>query len=151
MSKTRGRPFPPGNTLGRGRPKGSRNKEKSPGQYLPDEYAPHIVRKCLGMALQGDRGAMRICMERISPARQDACIRMNLATIRTAQDVGTAAEKVTQAIGRGNITPIEGGRMINILEGRSRIIERVDLESRLEKLEEKLATNNLGLQPRLAA
>ena len=38
-NKVRGRPFAPGNTLGRGRPRGSRNKAK-PGQTLLDEYAP---------------------------------------------------------------------------------------------------------------
>jgi hypothetical protein len=139
MSKPRGRPFTPGNTLGRGRPPGSRNKAKSPGQQLLDDYAPHLVGKCISLAMQGDKSAMRICMERISPARQDACIRMSLALIATPQDVDKAAEKVTQAIRRGKITPIEGGRMMNLLDGRSRIIERVQLESRLEKLEEDMA------------
>jgi hypothetical protein len=37
MNKVRGRPFEPGNKLGRGRPKGSRNKAKSPGQDLLQE------------------------------------------------------------------------------------------------------------------
>lgn len=151
MNKSRGLPFPPGNRLGRGRPKGSRNKEKSPGQNLLDEYAQHLTRKCVAMALQGDRSAMRICMDRISPARQDACIRMNLPSIKTVQDVDKAADKVTQGIRRGNITPIEGGRMMNILESRSRVIETVDLERRLEKLEEEMAAGNLPLQPRWAA
>lgn len=75
MSKPRGRPFAPGNTLGRGRPKGSRNKAQSPGQDLLDEYAPHLVRKCISMAMQGDPGALRICMDRISPPRKNASIR----------------------------------------------------------------------------
>ena len=140
MNKPRGQPFPPGNTLGLGRPKGSRNKTK-PGQdlFLLDEYAPHLVRKCIAEAMQGDRSAMRLCMERISPARRGACIRMNLPPIKTAEDVNKAAEKVTQAIRRGDLTPTEGGIMMNILESRSRVIERVQLESRLEKLEEKMA------------
>jgi hypothetical protein len=143
MNKPRGRPFAPGNTLGRGRPKGSRNKRKSSGQDLLDEYAPHVTRKCLAMAMQGDRSAMRLCMERISPARRGACITMNLPAIRTAGDVDKAAEKVTQAIRRGDLTPTEGGVMMNILESRSRIIEKVDWEKRLEKLEENRAAADL--------
>jgi hypothetical protein len=75
------------------------------------------------MALQGDPRALRICMERISPARQDACIQLSLPSIRTAQDVEKAAEKVTQAIRRGKITPLEGGKIMSILESRSRILE----------------------------
>jgi hypothetical protein len=136
--KVRGRPFEPGNQLGRGRPKGSRNKSK-PGQNLLDEYATHLTRKCIAEAMQGDRSAMRICMERISPARRGACITMNLPSIRTAADVHKAAEKVTQAIRRGEITPTEGSTMMAILESRSRVIERVQMESRLEKLEEMMA------------
>ena len=68
---------------------------------------------------------------------------MNLPPIKTAADVDKAAEKVTQAIRRGDLTPAEGGTMMNILESRSRVIERVQLESRLEKLEATLAASGL--------
>ena|ERR1041385_1489157 len=72
MNKPRGRPFLPGNKFGRGRPKGSRNREKSPGQHLLDEWTPHLVRKLISMAMQGSLSAMRLCMERISPALRGA-------------------------------------------------------------------------------
>jgi hypothetical protein len=85
--------------------------------------------------MQGDLGALRLCMERISPARRDACIRLNLPPVQTAQDVDKAAEKVTQAIQRGKITPDDGGKMMSILGSRLRVIESVQHESRLEKLE----------------
>jgi hypothetical protein len=139
MNKARGRPFAPGNKLGRGRPQGSRNKPKSPEQALLDEYAPHLIRKCMTMAMQGDRSAMRLCMERILPRRPDARMRMNLRPIRKAQDVDQAAEKVMQAVLHGDLTPVEGARMMSILVDRSRIIEKVQLES--EKLEEHIAAN----------
>lgn len=148
MNKPRGRPFPPGNTLGRGRPKGSRNGNKSPGQDLLEEYSEHLMRKCIALAMQGDRSAMRICMDRISPARRDALVRINLPPIRTAQDVDKAAERITQAIRRGDLTPSEGGTMMDILESRSRVIEKVQFESRLSKLEENAATNGLRLGER---
>ena len=142
MSKPRGRPFSPGNTFGRGRPKGSRNKAKAPGQQLLDQYSESLTRKCIAMALQGDQRALRICMERINPARQDACVQLSLPSIRTAQDVEKAADTVTQAIRRGKITPLEAGKMMSILESRSRILENVQFESRLEKLEENLAARD---------
>ena len=145
MKKVRGRPFPPGNTLGRGRPKGSRNKAKSPGQDLLDEYAPHLMRKCIALAMQGDRSALRICMERISPARRGACITMNLPAIRNTQDLDKAAETVSQGIRRGKITPAEGGKLMNIFESRARIIERVQWEERIAKLEGRIAPGELPL------
>jgi hypothetical protein len=49
--------------------------------------------------------------------------------------VDKAAEKVMQATRRGVLTPAEGDTWMNILESRSRVIERVQWESRLEKLE----------------
>ena len=148
MNKPRGQPFPPGNTLGRGRPAGSRNKAKPPGQDLLHEHALLLVRKCIFLALRGDRSAMRICMDRIGPARRDASIRMNLPRIGTAHDLDKAAEKVTQGIGRGDVTPAEGEKMMNIFEIRSRIIEKAHWESRLEKLEENMVA--AGRLPRAA-
>jgi hypothetical protein len=139
MNQPRGRPFAPGNKQGRGRPKGSPNKARSRGEDLLEEYAPHLVRKCIALALQGERSAMRICMERISPARRDALIRMSLPKIGTAQDVDKAAETVMQGIGRGVITPADGEKMMNIFEMRSRIIGDVQVESRITKLEESMA------------
>jgi hypothetical protein len=140
MNRVRGRPFEPGNKLGRGRPKGSRNKSsKSPGQDLLDEYAPHLIRKTISLGLAGDTHALRLCFERISPARRDAVIRMNLPAIRKAEDLDKAAEKVTQGMRRGNITPVEAGRVMSILEGRLKIFETVELAGRIEKVEEKMA------------
>ena len=142
MSKPRGRPFPPGNKMGKGRPKGSRNKPKAPGQALLDEYALPLMGKCISMAMQGDRSAMRMCMDRVTPSRRGALIQMSLPAIKTAGDIDNAAEKVTQAVRRGDITPSEGGIMMNLLESRSRVIERVQTESRLEKLEEAMAASS---------
>ena len=145
MNKARGRPFEPGNKLGRGRPKGSRNKAKSPGQDLFDEYAPHLIRKCIAQALQGEPSPMRICMARISPAHLDAFINMSLPPIKTAGDLDKAAEKVTQALGRGKITPTEGGKMMSILADRSKIIETVQLDGRLAKIEERMDQDGMPL------
>jgi hypothetical protein len=96
------------------------------------------------------RLAMRICMERIIPARRGARITMNLPTIRTSADIGEAAEKVTQAIRRGEITPTEGGAMMSLLESRSRIIERIQIEN--EKAEAHIGANTKEyMNPQLAA
>jgi hypothetical protein len=138
MSKPRGRPFQPGNKMGKGRPKGSRNKPKAPVQALLDEYAIPLAGKCISMAMQGDRSALRMCMERISPARLGSSIRMMLPPIKTAGDIDKAADTVTRDVGRGKITPAEGGMMMNLLESRSRVIEKVQTESRLETLEDRI-------------
>lgn len=60
MNRVRGRPFEPGNKLGRGRPKGSRNKSKSTGQDLFDEYAEHLTRKAISLGLAGDKSVAAV-------------------------------------------------------------------------------------------
>jgi hypothetical protein len=141
MSNSRGRPFEPGNKLGRGRPKGSRNREKSVAQNLLEEHSPHIIRKTLALALAGNLPALKLAMERIMPARRDGHVPIELPRIRTAKEVGLAAEKVTQAIGRGDLTPAEGETMMRILEMRARVIETGLLEDRLEVLEKAVASD----------
>ena len=60
--------------------------------------------------------------------------------IETARDLERAAEKVTRAIRRGEVTPAEGQTLMHILESRSRIVERVAWEDRLAKLEAQVST-----------
>src|SRR5437667_3683056 len=101
MMKPRGRPFPPGNTFGRGRPKGSRNKTTFAAQQLLDEYGEALTRKCVLEALQGDPLAMRLCMERVLPVRREAAVRMKLSPVATARDVDTAEQQVVHGIASG--------------------------------------------------
>ena len=42
--------FQPGNKLGRGRPRGSRNKVTTLTQELLNDHAPSITRKCIALA-----------------------------------------------------------------------------------------------------
>ena len=53
---------------------------------------------------------------------------MNLPPIKTAADVDKAAEKVTQALRRGAITPTEAAILMTTLESRPRIMGRVPPE-----------------------
>ena len=78
-------------------------------------------------------------MDRVSTARRDAVIQTNLPAIRKAEDLDKAADRVTQGVRRGKITPVEAGRVMNILESRLKIFETVELAGRIEKVEEKMA------------
>jgi hypothetical protein len=140
VKKPRGRPFEPGNAFGRGRPKGSRNRDAAPAKKLLEEYTPHLTRKLIALALEGNGSALRICMERIMPPPRDACVPITLPKIKSAEDVASAAEKVTRGIGNGVLSPSEGETIMNILESQSRVIENAGTEKRVQKLEDHLAT-----------
>jgi len=64
---------------------------------------------------------------------------MTLPKITTIQDVDKAAEKVTQCMVRGKITPTEGEKVMNVLEIRSRLIDSGDFENRFENLKKDVA------------
>ena len=75
---TRGRPFEPGNP---GRPKGSRNKATLAAEALLDGEAETLTRKAIDLANAGDTTALRMCIERILPARKDRPVSITLPPI----------------------------------------------------------------------
>jgi hypothetical protein len=135
MMKPRGRPFLPSNTFGRGRPKGSRNKTALAAQQLLDEYGEALTRKCVLQALQGDKHAMRLCMERVLPVRREAAVRLKLPPVATARGVAAAEQEVVHNIASGRITPGEGEKTVNVLERLRKSIETDELLARIEKVE----------------
>lgn len=140
MNQPRGRPFEHGNKAGRGRPKGSPNKPvDDQGQEMMGRYSRHLTGKLIEVAIKGNVPALRACMDRVSPARRGVLVRLPLGKIRTAQDVRNAAERVIRAVGRGQLTTGEAEQLLSLLERHSKIIERTEVEVRMEKLEQTMA------------
>jgi hypothetical protein len=63
----RGRPFHPGNTLGRGRPRGSPNKKSLVLQEMLLDQGEKIIQSAIDRAKKGDRTALALCVERLIP------------------------------------------------------------------------------------
>jgi len=135
MSTARGRPFEPGNRLGRGRPPGSRNKANAAFDEVLGKNGRAILTKLVVQAIQGDSTAMRLCVERLLPARRQAPVKFKLPRIATAEDVSNAVEHLLQAVARGQLTPLEGQTIGAVLDVRRRAIETQEIERRLRTLE----------------
>jgi hypothetical protein len=131
MSETRGRPFQPGNTFGRGRPRGSRNKNTLALQQMLAEHGEALVSKCVVAALQGDMLAMRLCIERLLPALRHNPVQVALPPVRNAMGVGRALEQLVQNVAQGQITPGEAERIANILKIRGRSVRDEDVEKQM--------------------
>jgi len=141
MSKPRGRPFQPGNKFGRGRPKGRQNNATLEAQQLLADNAKALTTKCILQAMQGDKAAMRLCMERLVAPRREGSLSFPRMRIKTVADVDRALEQVLKLIAAGQITAVEGESLAQILEHRRVAIEAVEFEQRLRKLEENGANN----------
>ena len=61
-----------------GRPRGSRNRATILFQNLLEDDAEAIARKAVDMAKAGDIAAIRICMDRLAPARRTDAIAFEL-------------------------------------------------------------------------
>jgi len=132
--KTRGRPFEPGNP---GRPIGARNRTTLAVEALLDGQHEALTKTAIEKALEGDTTALRLCLDRIAPARRDAPISFDLPSVRSAEDATAASAAVIEAVACGEITPDEAGRVMALLTAHKGILEAGDLERRIAALEAK--------------
>ena len=131
---TRGKPFEAGNP---GKPKGARSRATVAAEALLAGEAEGLTRKAIEMGLEGDTVALRLCLERLVPPRKDSPITINLPPITTAGDVVSASAAVLTAVGAGEISPDEAGRVMALLTAHKNIVETGDLERRIAALEVK--------------
>jgi len=129
---TRGRPFERGNA---GRPKGTRNKTTIALEALLEGEGEALTRKAVEMALAGDTVALRLCLDRLMPARKDRHIAFALPPLETAADALKATAALVEAVAAGELTPSEAAELSKLVEGFARAMELHDIQERLEKLE----------------
>jgi hypothetical protein len=129
--------FAKGNRLG-GRTPGSRHKVTLAVEALLEGEHTKLTRKAVEMALQGDTVALRLCLERLAPARKDSPVRLELPPVRTAKDAVAASTALLESVAAGEVTPDEAGRVMTLLTAHKALIETCDLEARLTELEAKM-------------
>ena len=125
-----------------GRPRGARNKATMEAQALLEGEVGPLTRKAIGAALEGDVAALRLCLQRISPAPRARPINLDLPPIESPEDLVLAYRIMVEATCDGTITPEEAESLANVLESQLRVFEAVDLEKRVARVEQQL-----GLEP----
>ena len=128
----RGR-FAPGNP---GRPRGARHKATRAAEALLEGQAEALTQAAVDAALGGDVTALRLCLDRIAPAKRDAPVAFSLPELRTAEDAARAIGTILEAVGGGDLTPSEGERLAGLVESFRRTLETTEIEARLRALEE---------------
>ncbi|GEP06619.1 DUF5681 domain-containing protein [Methylobacterium oxalidis] len=119
-----------------GRPKGSRHKATLAVEALLEGEAEALTRKAVEMALDGDTVAMRLCLDRIAPARKDRPITFALPAIETASDLTKATNALLQAVAAGDLTPSEASELGKIVDAHTHAVEVTDIAERLALLEQ---------------
>jgi hypothetical protein len=146
---TRWKPGQSGNPAGR--PKGSRNKATLMAEQLLGGSGEEIVSKAIDMAKAGNPVALRLCIERLVPARHRNVVEFELPRIEKAQDIAAAAAAVIEAAANGKLSLGEAREFMNLLELQRAAIETADLAIRVEVLEaqgrERSKQQRFGLVP----
>ena len=78
-------------------------------------------------------------MDRIAPSVKDKPIVFPLPRMRDAMDASEAAGSVLSAVSDGTLTPIEGTRVMGLIDSYRRALELTDIERRLQSLESNYA------------
>lgn len=125
--------FKPGNP---GRPRGARHKVTVAVEALLEGEAEALTRKAIEAALEGDMTALRLCLERIAPARREPLVQFDAPTLKTAEDVPAALASLMQAVAAGDLAPGEAATLAGVIEKWRGAYELTELERRLAALEE---------------
>jgi hypothetical protein len=135
----KGRPWTKGQSGNpRGKPVGARHKATMAAEALLDGESEKLTRKAIEKAMDGDSVALRLCLERIIPARKDRPVRIELPPMTSAASAGVALATVTAAVANGELTPGEGAEVGRIVTGFLKATEIVEIEARLAKIEARI-------------
>ena len=130
---TRFKPGQSGNP--NGRPAGSRHRTTLAIDALLEGDAEKITRKAVTMALAGDSVALRLCLDRLAPARKDRSVTFALPSIETIADAAKASGALLNAVASGELTPSEAAELGKLIEAHVKAVEATEIEARLRKLE----------------
>ena len=124
--------FAPGNP---GRPKGSRHRATQAVEALLEGQTEALTQAAIDKALEGDTTALRLCLDRIAPARKDAAVSFDLPEIETMDDAVNAARAILRAVADGDVTPLEAATVMAVVEQFRRALETTEIEARITALE----------------
>ena len=132
-----GKPFELGNTMGKGRPRGSRNKRTIYQEALESHALP-IIHKMKFQALKEipDMTALCACFERLIPIPKPANSRFRLPRVRTPADLPSMISAVERAVATGQTSAQDGLAVAEIIEHHRRAFETGEIDQRLRALEE---------------
>ena len=107
-------------------------------ESLLDGEAEALTRKAVELALAGDITALRLCLDRILPARKDRPVSLEMPTINTAEDAKAASAVLLAAVAAGSLTPSEAAEIGKLVDSYLKAIETTEVLARLDKLEKRL-------------
>lgn len=150
--KTEGKPsgrgqrgrFAAGNKVGKGRPKGTRNRVTLLVEQMLEGEAEALTEKLIDKGLNGSTEAMKIIFGIMAPARKDRLVEMSMPKIESLEDLVSAHGFIIRSVTKGEISPSEGHSIAALLDLRRRAVESIQIEERLLAIEARLGDQGQG-------
>src|SRR5262245_64291273 len=105
-----------------GRPRGARNRTTILLQKLLEDDGEALARKAIDLAKGGDLVALRMCMDRLMPARKHEPVAFELP-------------RLVAAVAAGELAPSEAADLAKVVDIYVRALATQGFEERLAKLE----------------
>jgi len=118
-----------------GKPKGCRNATTILFDELLKANAEELIEKAIEMAKDGDGPALRLCIDRLAPPRKDRPVWFELPKMNEARDAVNASAAIVAAVAGGELTPVEAAELSKVVDSYARVLQAVEFEERLSKLE----------------
>ena len=94
-----------------------------------------LANKALAMALDGDRAALQLCMNRLLAPRRHRGSGFALPELRNAADLAPAMAAIAEAVAAGELSTGEAVEFTHIVDAFGRALAAGDVEGRLQRLE----------------
>jgi hypothetical protein len=96
-----------------------------------------LTRKAVELALGGDPGALRLCIDRLIAPHRERLVAFALPPMRRPADLAMAMEAIAAAVARGVLAPAEAAELAKVVDTFANAIEVRDFDCRLRVLEER--------------
>ena len=120
-----------------GRPPGSRNRASLIIESMLEGEAEALGRTAIRLAVEGNPAALKLCLERIVPARTERAVALPFRHPNTATEVRESIGDLWTLVGTGELTPTQAEMLSRILQIQLQVINIDGFESRLAALEQQ--------------
>ena len=108
-----------------GRPPGSLNKKTLALAEAFAEGAQEVLADVITRAKNGDKTAVRLCMDRMLAPKRDRTVAIELPVIKTSEDAELALTVVTDELAAGHLTISEASALVALIDRMLRVAERM--------------------------
>jgi hypothetical protein len=114
---------------------------------LLEPHMDEIVERLVGMAKSGDASAMRLVVERLSPALKADGERVFIPELAEAKTIEGKAEAILNAVADGRVSAEAAAKLMSALEAYGRAVSVSEIEQRIAELEASRDAPRLTRRP----